>query len=336
MALSTAIIVFIASAAVVAWAGTKLSRRADELADATGLGEAIVGAVLLGGVTSLSGIITSITAAAEGHPQLAMSNAVGSIAVQTAFLGLADLVHRRANLEHAAASVPNLFQGVLLIVLLTLALLASNGGMGAVWAVSPVSVAVVLVYGLGLKLAHDAGRAPMWHATRTSETVEDVPPPEGPPPVRRILPAFLALAALTAAGGYLLARTGAVLVAETGLSGVFVGSVLTGITSSLAELITTIAAVRQGALTLAVGNIVGGNTFDTLFLAFADVAYREGGIYAAASADQLFIIELTILLTAVLLLGLLHRQKYGAGNVGWESPLIMALFLGGYAWIFAG
>jgi cation:H+ antiporter len=43
-----------------------------------------------------------------------------------------------------------------------------------------------------------------------------------------------------------------------------------------AELVTTIAAVRRGALQLAVGGIIGGNTFDTLFLTAADVSYREG------------------------------------------------------------
>ena len=36
---------------------------------------------------------------------LAMSNAVGGIAVQTLFLAIADVAYRRANLEHAAASL---------------------------------------------------------------------------------------------------------------------------------------------------------------------------------------------------------------------------------------
>lgn len=39
------------------------------------------------------------------------------------------------------------------------------------------------------------------------------------------------------------------------------------------------AAVRRGALTLAVGDILGGNCFDVLFISGSDVAYREGSIY---------------------------------------------------------
>ena len=103
---------FLASAAVIAIAGTMLAGRADVLADRIGWGEALVGAVLLGGSTSLPGILTSVTTAYQGYPSLSISNAIGGIAVQTAFLAVADLFYRKANLEHAAASVANLFAGL--------------------------------------------------------------------------------------------------------------------------------------------------------------------------------------------------------------------------------
>ena len=60
------IAVFVASAGVVAVAGTKLTRAADILADLTGIGEALVGAVLLGAMTSLAGVVTTLVAAVEG------------------------------------------------------------------------------------------------------------------------------------------------------------------------------------------------------------------------------------------------------------------------------
>ena len=59
-----AVIAFFAGMAVmIAVAGASMTRVADRLADVTGLGEAIFGAVLLGGSTSLPGIITSVTTA---------------------------------------------------------------------------------------------------------------------------------------------------------------------------------------------------------------------------------------------------------------------------------
>lgn len=114
---------FAAAAAVIALAGSVLTRAADVLADLTGIGEALVGAVLLGGVTSLAGVVTSLAAAGHGHPTLAVSNAIGGIAVQTFFLAIADLAYRKANLEHAAASLPNVMNSALLLGLLVLVLL---------------------------------------------------------------------------------------------------------------------------------------------------------------------------------------------------------------------
>lgn len=71
---------FLIAVLVIALTGTRMARLADQLADATGLGEAVVGALFLGGSTSLAGIVTSVTAAAQGHPELAVSNALGGIA----------------------------------------------------------------------------------------------------------------------------------------------------------------------------------------------------------------------------------------------------------------
>ncbi len=89
MALPTALGIFVACSIVIGIVGTRLTHVVDDLADRTGLGEAIAGAVLLGMATSLSGIVLSTTAAWGDRPELAMSNALGGIAVQTLFLTIA-------------------------------------------------------------------------------------------------------------------------------------------------------------------------------------------------------------------------------------------------------
>ena len=100
-------VAFLAAAAVIAWFGIRMTKCARDLAHDTGMGEAMMGALFIGASTSLSGITTSITAAAAGYAQLAVSNGLGGIAAQTTFLAIADVVYRRANLEHAAASAEN-------------------------------------------------------------------------------------------------------------------------------------------------------------------------------------------------------------------------------------
>jgi cation:H+ antiporter len=92
--------------------------------------------------------------------------------------------------------------------------------------------------------------------------------------------------------------------------------------------VVAIVAVRRGALTLAVANVIGGNAFDALIVGAADVAYRDGSIYHRTTDDHLLLIGLTMLMTTLLIMGLLRRQRRGPGNIGFESAAVLALYAG--------
>ncbi|WP_210396123.1 sodium:calcium antiporter [Motiliproteus sediminis] len=323
--------VFVIAGLTIALCGVTITVRAERLAYSTGLGQAIVGAVFLGAMTSLSGLVTSLTAAYEGHPQLAVSNAVGGIAAQTTFLALADMAYRRANLEHAAASEANLVQGGVLIMLLAVAVLAGHTPDVTWFGLHPISVMLFGAYLLGLKLTSGAHQQPMWYPKQTHETHEE-PQRQQRPPRRRLLrlwTEFLLLAVAVAVSGWVLAEASLELVALTGLSEGLVGTLFTATTTSLPEAVIAIAAVRRGALTLAVGDIIGGNTFDVLFLSLSDLFYRQGSIYHAVTHQQSFWLVLSLVMAAVLMLGMLRREKYGVANIGFESALMLLLYLGG-------
>ncbi|RNE90087.1 sodium:calcium antiporter [Marichromatium sp. AB31] len=326
--LALIVVVLVASAAVIAVVGTRMARLADRLADLTGLGEAVFGAVLLGASTSLPGIIVSLTVASAGKAELAVGNAVGGIAAQTAFLVVADILYRRANLEHAAASVPNLINGALLCALLAVPLMAATAPPVTLFGVHPASFLLLALYALGVRLAAVARGQPAWYPVQTGETREDVPETSDDDGAgqRRLWAGFVAAVILVGAAGYLVGVAGMALVRVTGLSETLVGVLFTAVVTSLPELVTAIAAVRHGALTLAVGGIIGGNTFDVLFLAFSDIAYRPGSLYHAVGDQPLFIISQTILLTATLLLGLIRRERSGIGNIGFESWLVLIFY----------
>jgi cation:H+ antiporter len=329
LSLTATVAIFGLSSLVIAMVGTRLTRLADRLADITGLGEAVFGAVLLGASTSIPGIVASITTAAAGRADLAVGNAVGGIAAQTAFLVIADLAYRRANLEHAAASVPNMINGAMLCGLLALTLVAATAPQMTLWQVHPVSLLLLAMYVFGLRLASQTRDAPGWRPVRTADTLEDAPdtPPLDKAGTLRLWLAFLRSVAVIGVAGWLVGISGIALVGHTGLSETVVGSLFTAISTSLPELVTSVAAVRQGALTLAVGGIIGGNTFDVLFLSFSDVAYREGSIYHAIGPEPMFLISLTILLTAILLLGLIRRERRGVANIGFESVGVLVFYL---------
>lgn len=336
--LGPSIIAFVISAAVIGVGGVMVTARAERLAEWTGMGQALMGAVFLGAMTSLPGLITSLTAAFEGYAELSVSNAVGGIAVQTTFLALADTFYRRANLEHAAASEANLVQSALLVVLLGIPLLAGFTPDYTVLGVHPISLVLLVAYGYGLKLISKAHQAPMWHPKQTRETDDgkSEQPARRSGDLMRLWFAFLGLAAVVAVAGWVIGTAGISISKQTGISEGVVGTLFTATSTSLPEAVIAIAAVRRGALTLAVGDIIGGNTFDVLFLSFSDVMYRSGSIYHAVTNVQSFWLAISLLMAATLLLGLLRREKHGIANIGFESMTVAGLYLTGVVVLFIG
>jgi cation:H+ antiporter len=332
--------ILIAAAVAIGVAGTRLAGIADELADRTGLGEIIAGALFVGASTSLPGVITSVTTAAQGYPGLAIGNALGGLTAQTAFLAVADLAYRKANLEHATASVTGLTQGTLLVSLLTLPLLAMSMPEFTVVGVHPVSILLFVCYGFGLRLLSEVQEDPMWSPVRTQHTQDEAEQAEATDPDRRSTQrlwwVFAGMALVTAGAGYIVGETATALVEKTSLSQSAVGTVFAAVANSLPELVTALAAVQRGALNLAVGDIIGGNSFEVLFLAAADFFYREGSLYHEFTRDDVFIAVLAILMTGILLLGMLRRERHGIAGIGFESALVLALYVGSVVLLLAG
>lgn len=323
---------FAACVLVILVAGTRITRIVDQLADRIRIGEALAGAVLLGASTSLSGSVLSVTAAWNGHPELALSNALGGIAVQTVFLAVADISYRRANLEHAAASAENMMQNALLIALLALIVLATQLPNLTLWGVHPITFCLFFLYGYGLNLVKRVRETPLWRAAKTRSTRPDIPERRN---IRLSLPLlllkYLGLMLVLGISGWLLEYSASTLAEQTGLGETLIGVLLTATSTSLPELVTCLAAVRRGALTLAVGGIIGGNAFDTLFTAASDIAYRDGSIYHVMSSTTLAWTVLTLLMSAFLMMGLIRREERGFARIGFESLAVLLLYAVGLA-----
>jgi cation:H+ antiporter len=349
------IIVFVVATGVVALVGPRLARVAEAIANRLHLGQVIVGAVLLGVVTSLPGLVLTVTAAARGDSELAVANALGGVAAQTLFLAVADIVYRPGTLARGVPTRQVTYQAAMLMVLLALVVIGLGSPGSTVSGIHPVTIALVVAYGGGLALSRRLSRQGGSIADPSRE--EDSGGEEGAaldpdeveggrsgqrgklggledmPAVReeeqRSWPSlwsrFGVYAALLSGAGFALSRAGTEIAAETALSATSVGVVLTAVATSTPELVTAVAAARRGAIGLAAGDIIGGNTFDTLFIATADVVH-EGSIYAQAGSRAVGLAGLAVLLNGILLAGLV-RQGSGTRNVDTESLAIVVVWL---------
>ena len=323
--------VLAAMAVVIVIAGVRLTGIADTLAERTGLGDAVGGALLLGAVTSLPGNVTVLTGALEGDPGFALANPIGGIALQTVWLAIADLLYRRVNLEHAAASLQNVLQSVLLIAMLAVPVVAyATPGLRLGW-IHPMTLLIPVLYAYGLTLLRRMQREPLWQPVHTDQTADgdgDPAEEDGDSTDRderstaRLWGLLAVMGLVTGVAGWLVGRAGLSVIAEAGLDSGVVGFTLTTAISSMPELVVLLTAVRMGQLTLGVGNIVGGNVYDILMISVADIGYLEGPIYRDAGPTSLVLLGGTLIMTAVLAAGLLMRDRKWIGFEGISIPSI--------------
>jgi len=99
---------------------------------------------------------------------------------------------------------------------------------------------------------------------------------------RRFALAALVVLVVLAAGTW-LPQVGDALAPTLGLSRSFVGTVFMAVVTTLPEMAVTVAALRLGALDLAIGNLLGTNLFNVLVLAVDELFCTPGPLLAAAA-----------------------------------------------------
>ncbi|MGJ3262733.1 MAG: sodium:calcium antiporter [Salinarimonas sp.] len=319
------ILVFALAAAVVWYTGTRLAGAADEIAEVYGLGQAFVGMLLLGAVTSIPEVAVSVTAGIAGEASLAVNNLLGGVALQVVLLALGDALLDRRAFTGEPARPSLLLQPVLCAALLSLV-------------AAGITVGEVAVLGVGLwsTSVFVAGIAFFWivsrsHAREVREDGRGRTRRKGPHGLPKPVIGVAVLAPILVVAGYLLARSGDVIAEETGLGDAFVGLVLVSLATSLPEVSTIVGAVRRGRMRMAMGDIFGTNIFDIALVFVVDVAYREGPALESVGSFSVVAALLGVVLTLIYAAGLIERGDRRIGRLGVDSWAVLVVYAGGLA-----
>ncbi|MDA2909765.1 hypothetical protein MYX04_02400 [Nitrospiraceae bacterium AH_259_D15_M11_P09] len=330
-------LIFLGSAVVIVYAGTKLSQYGDQLAEKTGLGGLWVGVLLMAGATSLPEVFTTVSASLLDAPNLAVGDLLGAVMTNMLTLGAVDLYYRRKRVwqrvafEHAlVASLAITLTGITgFFVLLDTDV--------TLWGVGVGSLVLAVIYVLGMRLVflqedlkrRERERESVIHAEEGKRRAGG-----SPPGLRRASMGFAAAALAILVAAPLLADSAIKIAEATGISTTFIGTSLVAITTSLPELVTTFAAVRLGAFDLAVGNLFGSNAFNMFAMFFADVAYRPGSLLNAVNNTHAVTALVGILLMNVGLMGIIYRAKKRFPLIEPDSVLIVVGYLLGMWMLF--
>lgn len=328
------LLVFAAAAGVVWFGGTRISAYADALADKTGIGRAFLGALLLGGVTSLPEGATTITATAIGNVPLAVNNLFGGVAMQVAVIAAADVLFRPA-LSSQTRDSSTAMQAALLVLTLMLGAAGIVMGDTLVFGVGVWTTAILMTTIAAFYLIHRDGlRKSEKESSSPSRSQDRDRQRDGRElPLGALILRMTAAAVAILTGGIVLAQTGDILAEQTGLGSSFVGAVLIAIATSLPEVSTTFGAVRIGAFTMAFSNIFGANLLDMSILFLADAVYVGQPILGLVDRFAVMAALLATTLTAIYLIGILWNARRNR-RIGLDSLLVLAVYAGGLVLLY--
>jgi cation:H+ antiporter len=275
MTLWQAVLVFVLSAAVLARAGSSLAGYADQIAERMRMSRLFVGTLMLAFATSLPELVTDITAARAGAPDLAVGDLFGSSMANMAILAIIDLFYRgevwpSVELGHArVAAVAMALTAMAALNIFTGSTLAI-GWVGFV----PILIAVIYVLSIAwfrrmpllARPGLEAPRVPLQKPTGWSEEASMVS-------LGGLWARFGTSALLILLTAPIVTLSVKAIADSTGIAQTFLGAALLAVTTSLPELVASIASVRIGAYDMAVGNLFGSNIANMSVLLFADIAY---------------------------------------------------------------
>jgi cation:H+ antiporter len=273
-----------------------LVEQAVALASSLGLPAVIIGATIVSLGTTLPEAAVSVMAALKGQPELALGNAVGSIICDAGLIiGIGALI-RPLPIDPIIVGKQGWIQlaaGCLLVVC-TLPF----GSLGNVFSEGghlPQAAGILLVILLFVYLIWS-----VHFAIATQRSLVETPAPSAPSASKRRT-GILFLRLLLGIGIVLIASkltipTAQTLAVRLGIPPEVIAVTLVALGTSLPELVTVLTAVRKGRGDLAIGNVIGADILNVLFVAGLSAAATPAGLIAGpAFFTHLFPVMLLIL-----------------------------------------
>ena len=241
----------------------------------TGMPKVIVGATIVSVGTTFPEAVVSVLAALNGNPDIALGNAVGSVICDAGLiLGTACLiaplplnkkvVNRQGWVQFGA--------GVLLVVFCLP--FTDLGNVFSTKATLPQWAGFILVGGLVVYMIWSVRLAKYADPDEQDEEAAD------DSPVAILVGSILVGCLFVVASSITLIEATKILATEAGIPEAVIASTLVAFGTSLPELVTAVTAARKGQGELAVGNVIGADILNVLFVAGAAAAITPEGLVA--------------------------------------------------------
>lgn len=257
----------------------------------------IIGTTIVSIGTTLPEAAVSVMAALKGNPDLALGNAIGSIIVDTSLiLGIAAIIgtlyidRKTINRQGMIKIISGIMLAIVCLPFM------SRGPGGNISQLTGIIFLLLLVAYMitSIKWAQKSNSIPV-----------DLEAKNKPLILQFLL--FSAGAALVITGSRVLIPAVEVTAIRAGIPQGIIAATLVAFGTSLPELVTAITAVRKGHGELAIGNIVGADILNVLFVVGASAAVTKGGLHVPA---EFFKLHIPTMLLVLAIFRLYTRSRY--------------------------
>lgn len=279
---------------------------ASAVADRLGIPLIVIGLTIAAMGTSLPEAAVSISAATKGSAGITIGNVVGSNIMNVlVILGLTGVIRK-------VAVQKNTIRYEIPFTILITALLA---GLGLVDQKINRFEGVILWAFMILYLAY------LYWLTKHGVPLGDMPEVDKSEPVWKMIVMIVVGIVMIVWGSDISVDAATALAKMFGMSERLIGLTIVAFGTSLPELVTSVTAAIKGKADIAVGNIVGSNIFNILF-----VVGTTALITPATYSSDFLVDSLVAVATMILLLVCVARKK----ELGRPAGIVMLLAYAGY------
>lgn len=296
------VLIYAVLASLVVFLSIKLSNYVDWLDKKTNVSGALLGGILLAGVTSLPELFTSLTGTLiVGDNKLVLGNIMGSdffdimIFGVVYFLFFKKFTQGKVGKQHYLTC---LFTGLMLVTVTVAAFVFNKNGWLLGW-FNPMSLLIIAIYVISVIF------------TPKTEEKEDKEEANTKLSVKQIW-ILLAIFSLILIG----ASISVTVVTEKIVTGynighTFGGSLFLGVATSLPEVTATISLCKKKNFDAAYGDILGSCVFNIIILGIADaMSFNAGPLYVVNSSSLMLMIGTAFCLLLTFASILFIRSKY--------------------------
>lgn len=312
--------------AAMGFAGARLSRYGDIIAEKSGMSRGWAGLILLATVTSLPELVTGVSSVTVANvPDIAVGDIMGSCVFNLLIIMLLDFLYREESVYTRArqGNVLSAAYGIALIGFIGFNLFLYHEdaapSLGYVGLYTPV---ILLLYLLAMRSLYRYERA------QVRDYVEDRVDLHPDMTLKQAVQGYVTSSIVVVAAGVWLPFIVKDLATAMAWEQSFVGTLFVAAVTSAPEVVVTLAALRLGAIDLAIGNLFGSNLFNTAILAVEDLAYLPGPLLAHVSMAHAVSAFSAMMMGGLAVVGLVVRPVSRVfRTVSWISLLLLVIYL---------